>query len=202
MSDWFKPEWSTMLVPSVPIAETILRGTLVYLALFFFLRFVLKRQAGNVSLSDMLLIVLVADASQNAMANEYKSVTDGLILVATLLFWDYVLDWLSYRWSPLRSMVYPEPLLLIRDGEIMKQNLKQELLTEDQLRSYLRQQEVEDVQDVREAYMEGDGQISVLKKEKAKVNNENGRADLQRFHEALQALRGEITSLKEALARR
>ena len=74
------------------MAEIILRGTLVYLFLFCFLRF-LRRETGVIGISDLLVVVLIADAAQNTMSSDYKSVTDGAILVATIIGWDYVLDW-------------------------------------------------------------------------------------------------------------
>ena len=159
------PDWGGMLSPDVPLAETFLRGTVIYLALFLLLRVVLKRQAGNVSITDMLLIVLIADASQNAMANDYKSLPNGLLLVGTLVFWDYMLDWLSYRFPRLRALVHPDPLPLIHNGRVLKENLKRELITEEQLESKLRQQGVEDPRQVRKACLEGDGHVSVIKAE-------------------------------------
>jgi uncharacterized membrane protein YcaP (DUF421 family) len=66
----------------------VLRGTLVYLFLFAVLR-VMRHQA------DLLLVVLIVDAAQNAMGSEYTSVTEGAILVATIAAWDYALDWLG-----------------------------------------------------------------------------------------------------------
>jgi uncharacterized membrane protein YcaP (DUF421 family) len=73
-------------MPSLHIAEIILRGTIVYLFLFVLLR-ILRRGAGAIGISDLLVVVLIADAAQNAMASEYKSITEGLILVTTIVFW-------------------------------------------------------------------------------------------------------------------
>ena len=89
--------WRQMFMPGMPVAEIILRGTLVYIGLITLIRVVLKREAGSVSVADLLMIVLIADAAQNAMANDYKSVTDGFILVATIVFWNFSFDWLGYR---------------------------------------------------------------------------------------------------------
>jgi len=66
-------------MPGVPVAEIILRGTLVYIGLITLIRVVLKGEAGSVGVVDLLMIVLIADAAQNAVANDYKSVTDGFI---------------------------------------------------------------------------------------------------------------------------
>ena len=78
-----------------PFLEIILRGTVTYLLVFLMLRTVVKQAVGGVNLADILLIVMIADAAQNAMAGTYESITDGLILVATLAFWSYAIDWLS-----------------------------------------------------------------------------------------------------------
>jgi uncharacterized membrane protein YcaP (DUF421 family) len=161
------PDWYEMWVPSRPILDIVLRGTIVYLALLLFLRFVLHRQTGAVSITDMLLIVLIADASQNAMG-EYRSVPEGLILVATLIFWNYALDWLSYRFPWLELLTHPPPLQLVRNGRLLRRNMKQELITEEDLLSELRKQGIEDVQEVKKAYMEGDGHISVIRQEPQK----------------------------------
>ena len=67
----------------------------MYLALFIMLRIVLKRQAGTLGMTDLLLITLLADASQNAMAGEYNSLPDGVVLVATIILWNYIFDWLT-----------------------------------------------------------------------------------------------------------
>lgn len=153
-----------MFIPSLHLGEIFLRGTLVYLFLFSLLR-VMRRQAGAIGISDLLVVVLIADAAQNAMASEYKSITEGLVLVATIVFWDYFLDWLGYRFPAVRRLLRPAPLLLIKDGRIQRRNLKQEMITEEELMSQLREQGVESVEEVEKSYMEGDGHISVITKD-------------------------------------
>jgi uncharacterized membrane protein YcaP (DUF421 family) len=94
---------------------------------------ILRREAGAISISDLLVVVLIADAAQNAMASEYKSITEGIILVMTIAFWDYFLDWLSYTFPPVRPLLHPAPLLLIKDGQIHRRNLRKEIITEEEL---------------------------------------------------------------------
>ena len=88
-------------------AELILRGSVIYLGLVLTFRFVLRRDVGSMGLPDILFIVLIADASQNAMAGEYKSITDGAILLGTLVFWNVALDWLSFRSPVFRRFIEP-----------------------------------------------------------------------------------------------
>jgi hypothetical protein len=80
---------------TLPPTELIARGTLIYLGLVLCFRYLLRRDIGSMSTADLLFVVLIADAAQNAMAGEYKSVGDGAVLVATLIFWNVVLDWLA-----------------------------------------------------------------------------------------------------------
>ena len=150
-------------MPSVSVVELVLRGSLVYLVLFALLRLVLKRVAGTFSLGDLLMIVLLADAAQNAMSAGYTSLTDGIILVATIIFWSYALDWLGHRFPRFEKLLHPPPLPLVRDGRMLARNMRRELITVDELMSHLREQGVKDVSEVRSAFMEGDGRISVVK---------------------------------------
>lgn len=156
-------DWHSVFVPTVNLAEIFLRGTVVYLFLFFLLR-IMRREAGALGISDLLVVVLIADAAQNAMASEYKSITEGVVLVATIAFWDYSLDWLSYRFPKIQRLLRPPPLLLIKDGRMMRQNMRKEMITEEELKGLLREEGIEDVAEVKKCYLEGDGHISVIKK--------------------------------------
>jgi uncharacterized membrane protein YcaP (DUF421 family) len=131
------------------------------------LRFVLKRATGTLSFGDLLIIVLIADAAQNAMSAGYTSVTDGIILVGTIMFWSYGLNWLAHRFPAFERVMHPPPLPLVRDGQFLARNMRRELITVDELMSHLREQGVKDLKEVKTAAMEGDGRISVVKHEKS-----------------------------------
>lgn len=153
---------SQLFAPSLPPQEIILRGTVVYLSLFALLRMMFRREAGTLNLPDLLMIVLVADASQNAMAGQYRSITDGLLLVGTIAFWNFLLDWLGFRFPFLRRLILPPPLLLIQNGVLQRRNMRRELVTLDELMMQLREAGIEDPSRVRKAYMEGDGRFSIF----------------------------------------
>jgi len=159
----FTLDWERLFIPQISIAEIVLRGTVMYLMLFVMLRFVLKRESGTVGITDLLLVVLLADAAQNGLAGEYHSITEGILLVATLIFWSYSLNWLGYHVPGLGRLVHPRSLILVKAGKILWTNMRRELITEDELKSKLREQNIENIDEVKEAYMEGDGQISVIK---------------------------------------
>ncbi|MBC8055178.1 MAG: DUF421 domain-containing protein [Rhizobiales bacterium] len=142
--------------------ELIVRGTVMYWFLFLMFRFVMRRDAGSVGIADILLVVLIADASQNAMGGRYDTVAEGCLLVATLIGWNHLLDWGSYRFEAVRRFAEPAPLLLIDRGRVLGRNLKRELVTRDELDQQLRQHGVTSIADVRKAYMESDGKFSVI----------------------------------------
>lgn len=167
MDKLFSIDWPELWIPTHSIAEMVLRGTLMYLGLFVLMRFFMKRQAGSFSLSDILLIVIIADAAQNAFSKQYESVTEGLILVLTIVTWDFVIDWLAYKSPIFNRLVSPPPLLLVQEGKMLRQNLRRELITSEEIMSHLRQQGVGTLAEVKRAYMEADGQISVIKNDTA-----------------------------------
>jgi uncharacterized membrane protein YcaP (DUF421 family) len=149
--------------PSPSIAEMVLRGTVMYLSLFVLMRVVLKRQSAGMGMTDVLVVVLIADAAQNGMAGGYSGVSDGLVLVATIVFWAYALDWLAFHVRWFGRFTDPPPLPLVRDGRLLRRNMRAELITEDELMSRLRLAGIDDVTNVRQAAMEGDGGISVVR---------------------------------------
>ena len=155
--------WNDLLIPSVSILELIARGSIMYVVLFALLRVLVRRHVGTMSLTDVLVLVLIADAAQNAMASEYRSLPEGIILCATIIAWSWLLDALSYRYDWLRRLLEPSPLLLVRNGKIQAQNMRLEFITKDELMSHLREQGIEHLNDVRTAYIESDGQISVIR---------------------------------------
>jgi uncharacterized membrane protein YcaP (DUF421 family) len=161
--DFFGVDWHEMLVPQSPLLGIFVRGSLTYIMLFLILRFLLKRQSGVIGIADLLVVVLIADAAQNAMAYEYKSITEGALLVLTIVFWNYFIDWLGFRFKPLRRFTRPPPLKLIQNGRMLARNMRQEMITKEELDSQLRQQGIDDCGEVKEAFIEGDGRISIIR---------------------------------------
>jgi uncharacterized membrane protein YcaP (DUF421 family) len=162
MTFGFGIDWRHDFVFSVSPLDIIFRGVVVYIALFALLRLILKREVGTVGITDLLVVVLLGDAAQNAMSEKCKTVTDGLVLVATIIFCAYSLDWLGYHFPGFDRFVHPPALPLVKDGVMMRQNMRHELITADELKGLLREQGVEDLSNVKVARMEGDGQISVI----------------------------------------
>jgi uncharacterized membrane protein YcaP (DUF421 family) len=137
----------------------------MYWFLFLLFRFVIRRDVGSIAIADIRLLVLIADASQNAMAGGYESITDGCILVAVIAGWNYGVDWASFHFPFIRRLFEAKPLLLVRNGQMQRANMRRELITVDELKAQLRREGVTDLGEVREAYMETNGEISLVLKE-------------------------------------
>jgi uncharacterized membrane protein YcaP (DUF421 family) len=166
MPTWLNLDWHRMFLPSQPILETVIRGTATYLSLFVLLR-LFRRQVGSLGPADLLVLLLIADASQNAMAGEYRAITDGLILVATIVGWEYALDYLSFHVPAIGRLIDRQPLPVVEHGAVNRANLRRELMSEEELLSQIRQKGVDDVALIRRSFIEGDGHVSVITNEQA-----------------------------------
>src|SRR5262245_5692594 len=89
-------QWDQLFRLTVSPVELFIRGTFVYLCIFVLMR-LFRREPGTVGIADLLMVVLIADASQNAMSADYHSVLDGFVLILTIVFWNYAIDWLTVR---------------------------------------------------------------------------------------------------------
>jgi uncharacterized membrane protein YcaP (DUF421 family) len=157
----FEIDLERLFMPSDSLVEIFIRGTVVYLVLFVTMRFLPRRTIGEASASDLLIIVLIADAVQKAMAGSYESISEGLLLAGVIIGWAVLIDWLD-RTFPEWHLSAGKPLALIEDGNLMRENMKRQLITEEEVMSQLRQHGLDSPSPVRKAYVEGDGSFSFL----------------------------------------
>lgn len=149
--------------------ELVLRGTLMYWFLFILLRFVLRRDVGSLGISDFLFIVIIGDAAQNGMTGSATSATDGMVLIGTLVFWSYTLDVVSYQFPLIQRFTSAPRLCLVRDGKLLRRNMRREFITDEELYAKIRHEGVEDVATVKRMYLEADGEMSLIRTDEAKA---------------------------------
>ncbi len=154
--------------------ELVVRGSVMYWLLFLLFRFVLRRDAGSLDIADILLLVLIADAAQNAMAGGYTTVSEGALLCGTLVGWNWLMDWASYRFNGVRKFLEPPPVVLVRHGRLIHRNLRSQMLTVPELMANLRVNGVEKLAEVKIARLEPDGEISVIREKQAEPGDEEG----------------------------
>ena len=164
MKAFFDVDWHSVFVPTESILEVFIRGTSMFLVMFALLR-IFRRQSGSIGIADLLVIVVIADAAQNGMAGDSKSVTEAVLLIVTIILWDYFFDWLGFRAKFFERILEPKALPVIQDGKLLRKNMKSEMITYDEIMSQLRLQGIEHISDVKAAYLEPDGHFSFIKKE-------------------------------------
>jgi uncharacterized membrane protein YcaP (DUF421 family) len=151
------------LALSMSPGELIVRGSSMYWFLFLVLRFILRRDTGNAGISDILFVVLLGDAAQNGMIGDGETVADAVVLISVLVAWNYLLDWLAFYNRFVRWLTDPPSICLVRDGRLLRRNMRREFITPDEIQAHMRSEGVDDIQKVKRMYMESDGSFSVIK---------------------------------------
>ena len=164
MSSLLGIDWAEVFEFGLSPLELIARGSAMYWFLFVIFRFVVRRDVGAVGVADILILVIVADAAQNAMSGEYTSVADGFVLVGTLIFWNVLLDRLSFHFRWFRLFATAPPLCIVRDGQLLRRNMRKEYITDEELWAQLREQGVDSLDEVKTVHVETNGKFSVIKR--------------------------------------
>ena len=153
-----------MTLPDIgsDLPEIVLRTAVVYLFLVVVFRITGKREVGQMSILELIVILIISDAVQNSMVGENSTLWGGLVAVLTLLGMDFGLKALTGRSRRLRKAVEGEPRLLLRDGRLLDRAMQEEGIEADQVRAAIRGQGLTRVEDVRLAVLETDGSISVI----------------------------------------
>lgn len=144
------------------LAEVVLRTAVVYLALLVGLRLAGKRELGQMTTFDLIVVLVIANAVQNAMVGANTSLTAGLVAAATLLGAHAVVWRLGRRFPWIRERVRGTPTLLVHEGLPLREHLDREGLDREDLLQALREHGVDDLATVKEAVLEVDGTISIV----------------------------------------
>ena len=150
-----------LFVPQLPLIEKIIRPIIVYFCLLVLIRFGGKRELGSMTAFDIIVLLVLGNAVQNAIIGEDYSLMGGLIDAVVLMICNYVMVRLSYRFNKIQRLVEGTPTLLVRDGKPVIRHLAKEAITENELHSKLCQQGFENIADVRLAILETDGTMTV-----------------------------------------
>jgi uncharacterized membrane protein YcaP (DUF421 family) len=144
------------------LPEIVLRTAIVYLFLVLIFRVTGKREVGQLSILELIVILVISDAVQNSMIGENTSLWGGLIAVVTLFVADNLLRLATRRSRPLRKALEGEPRLLVRDGRILHKALDEEGVEVEDVRAAARRAGIARLDDVRLAVLETDGTISII----------------------------------------
>ncbi|HEY4548204.1 MAG TPA: YetF domain-containing protein [Pedomonas sp.] len=151
---------------TMPLWELFVRATIIYLALIFLVRVIPKRKAGHISPNDMLTLIILGGMGTDAIMGGSSSVIEALLMVGLIIGWGYVFDAIEARSPLLQRVLRDRQTTLIDRGRFIRQNMRRELVTEEELMAVLRKEGVDDVSRVRSACLEADGEISVIIEDK------------------------------------
>lgn len=146
-----------------PWWEFVLRGAIIYVVLLLLLRLTGKRQAGQLASFDLVLLLIISNAVQNAMNAGDNSVVAGIVLACTLIGFNWLVGMFSARYKKLDEWIEGRPQILIHDGRVFDDVLRDQKLSIGDLQSALRQQGCESADEVHYAILEPNGAISVIK---------------------------------------
>jgi uncharacterized membrane protein YcaP (DUF421 family) len=151
-----------MFDPGTPLWEIVVRTVTVYVVILVGLRVFGKRQLGQMSVGDLVMILLIANAVQNAMVGPDVSLVGGLVAAAVLLVVNGVLVRMLGRTALGERLLEGSPTLLVKDGAILADGLRREGLARDEVEMAIREHGFADETQVRAAYLEADGTVSVI----------------------------------------
>lgn len=156
-------DWRSILTPELGVAELLVRGVLMYAIVFVLLRLVLRRNVGGIGTMDVLVIVLVSEVAGQGFLPDSRSIVDSAIVILVILSCSYAIEWAQYRFPAFERLTREPRLKLIEDGRLLRQNMRREFVTEEELMAQIRENGCEDCREIKAAYIEADGRISIIK---------------------------------------
>lgn len=152
---------TSMVHTAVPWMELVLRAAVVYVFLIVVLRLTGKRQVGQLSPFDLVLLLVLSNAVQNSMNAGDNSLVGGLVSAATLVGVNYAVGFATDRSKKLEAVVEGRPELLVHNGQVYEAALAKAGLTRHELNAALRRNGCASVDDVHTAILETNGSVSV-----------------------------------------
>lgn len=145
--------------------ESIIRAAVVYVVLLVLFRISGKRSLAEVTSFDLVLLLIISEATQQAMIDNDNSMTNSLLLVATLIGMNILFSVISTRWKAFQRLVEDVPLVILEDGKPLLQRMRKERVEEDEILEAARQsQGLERLDQVKYAILERTGHITIVPK--------------------------------------
>jgi uncharacterized membrane protein YcaP (DUF421 family) len=143
--------------------ESVIRGVTVYLFLWLVFRISGKRTLAETSPFELVLLLIISEVTNQAMVDSDHSITNAFLLIMTLVGMSVLLSFIKHRWPAASRIFEGLPLPLIRNGERLQHNMDKSRVDEEEILMSARlNQGVEKMEDIKEASVENDGQISIV----------------------------------------
>jgi len=144
--------------------DLVLRAVVIFFVIWVVTRAVGRRELSSMEPFDLILLVVIGDLVQQGVTQSDYSLTGAIVVIATIAFLTVAMSFLSFRVPRLRPVLEGEPLVLVQDGQVIDRNLRRERITLEELRSEARQNQIQDLADVRFAVLETNGRISFIQR--------------------------------------
>lgn len=142
--------------------KIITSSVVVYLFVIVAIRLFGKKEISQLSVIDLVFVLLISNSVQNAMVGSNSTLSGGLVAAGSLFIINFIFKQLLYSFPKFSNFVQGETLLLIYKGKVNRQNTKAAKITLDELMQALREHGVSRIEDVNLAVLEIDGDISVI----------------------------------------
>ena len=143
--------------------EIVIRASFVFFFLWALTRGLGKRELAEISAFELVLLIILGDLVQQGVTQEDYSVTGAFLATGTIAFWVLVFSYVSFRFPAARSVVEGEPVLIVRNGKMLKDSMRLERLTTEEVLEEARLQGIRDLDEVEVAILEPDGKFSFVK---------------------------------------
>jgi uncharacterized membrane protein YcaP (DUF421 family) len=142
--------------------DIVIRATVVFFFIFLITRIVGRRELSSMEPFDLIMLVVIGDLVQQGITQSDNSVTGALTVIATIALLSVFVAWIAFRFKRVRLVTDGEPIILVRDGEVIESNLRRERLTLEEVEKEARKQQIESIAAIRWAILETDGQVSCI----------------------------------------
>jgi uncharacterized membrane protein YcaP (DUF421 family) len=145
--------------------ESVIRAAIVYVVLMLLFRIAGKRSLAEVTSFDLVLLLIISEATQQAMIDNDNSMTNALLLVSTLIGMNILLSVVTKRWKFLDKLVEDVPLVILKNGEPLRDRMRKERIDEDDILEAARASEgLERLDQIKFAILERTGHITIVPK--------------------------------------
>ena len=144
--------------------DIFLRATVIFAALYLVMRLLGKRELGQMTPFELIVLVVIGDLIQQGVTQNDFSLTGAIIAVSTIAFWALVMSWASYLWPRAERLLEGEPRVIVRAGEVIEASLRRDRLTISEIESEMRLAGISSLSDVAWAILEPRGKISFIQR--------------------------------------
>jgi uncharacterized membrane protein YcaP (DUF421 family) len=163
-----------ILIPDIPVLEKVVRSVVVYVFLLVAFRVAGKRQLGQLTAFDLVVLLIISNVVQNALIGKDDSLGGGLVGATVILILNWLVAWITFRIPRAGRLIDPSPTVLVRHGRLEREALRREQISRREFRASLRREGAVSLRDVRYAVLEETGHVSVIKRERGERPGSGG----------------------------